>query len=977
MKRFILFLFILIAVSAYSQDTIPRTLHSSVGDSFTGLAIAGVKVEVFDLDSVLVDSVRTEFNGSYGVVVKHPGSYIVRYSHDKYQTAYHNVKVRFYREHFNVHLPDVFMLKALKQRNYELGEATVTTSRIKFYHKGDTLVFDADAFNTAEGSMLDGLMKKLPGVELKRDGRIFVNGRYVDQLLLNGTEFFKGNNRLMLDNLPAYMVKHVQTYEKKRFGGASSLKPDYVMDIKLKKQYETSWLANAEAGGGITRDGSDGRYLGRLFAMRFSKFSRLALFGNVNNLNENLSPGATGDWSPATMLRSQLTTRSAGLDYLKADNHYKWSVRGDLTVQNEVQDDESKTNRVNFLPEGDTYDWMGENARNKSFKVQTNHEISLRLNGSRNNQHQIRLKPFFSFTHHHNRSNSVSGTFFTEPTLLSSSAILDSLRRPLMGQEMRQLLINRTNTELLTKGDFFKGGIAYDAFIETRDSKSFYLIEGSADYQNISNKSYDHYLLEVMGDNSSYRNRYMPEKMHKLSADVNLMTTYVVRAYRPGEAVSKLFHIYPGVSFAVKQDYSNRLLYRLDRLDEGNFSLGTLPSMSTLLDVLDSGNSYDSNLLSYNASPNVSTRLDWLNFGKKDNQAIRIDAKFQTKIQHENLDYCRVTNFKPKRTSVDFSTDITINYNFLRKSKKYGASSADSPMLKFQYKLDHILPDMLTMLNITDDANPLLVTKGNESLHRAVTHTMLLGLYKDTDFSNFKAVISYVPTNRALTMSSVYDKQTGVRTLTPQNIDGNWHADAEVYYMMSPQKSKKWTFETRTQSVYHNSEDLISLSESQQNLRSIVKTLSLIEALKGTYRFSEKYEIGFRVRGSYLNARSARTDFAEINAGDFDFSLSAQVELPGKIKVNTDLTQYCRRGYQDASMNSNELVWNFGLSRSFLSGNLTLRLDGFDILGQLSNVQRTVNVQGRTERFYSSMPSYFMARLSYRLNKKPKNQTNQ
>ena len=77
----------------------------------------------------------------------------------------------------------------------------MTATKVKFYNKGDTLVFNADAFELAEGSMLDALVSQLPGVELKKNGQIYVNGRFVENLLLNGKDFFKGDNSIMLDNL--------------------------------------------------------------------------------------------------------------------------------------------------------------------------------------------------------------------------------------------------------------------------------------------------------------------------------------------------------------------------------------------------------------------------------------------------------------------------------------------------------------------------------------------------------------------------------------------------------------------------------------------------------------------------------------------------------------------------------------------------------------------------------------------------------
>lgn len=95
-----------------------------------------------------------------------------------------------------------------------------------------------------------------------------------------------------------------------------------------------------------------------------------------------------------------------------------------------------------------------------------------------------------------------------------------------------------------------------------------------------------------------------------------------------------------------------------------------------------------------------------------------------------------------------------------------------------------------------------------------------------------------------------------------------------------------------------------------------------------------------------------------------------QVELPWKFKLSTDITLYSRYGYNDHTMNTNDVVWNARLERSF--GNFTIMADGFDMLGQLSNVQRVVNAQGRTETWYNSIPRYAMLHVEYRLNVMPK-----
>ncbi len=187
----------------------------------------------------------------------------------------------------------IMMIRAAKV----LSEVTVTASKVKFYNKGDTIVYNADAFVLAEGTMLDGLLRQMPGVELKDDGRIFVNGEYVEELLLNGKDFFKGNNKVMLENIGAYTVKNVEVYRKQkdidRVLGKGFGEKSLAMDVKLKKEYNQGMMLNAEAG-----YGSDDRYLGRLFGLWFSDHARVSAVGNINNLNDDRKPGEQTGFDP-------------------------------------------------------------------------------------------------------------------------------------------------------------------------------------------------------------------------------------------------------------------------------------------------------------------------------------------------------------------------------------------------------------------------------------------------------------------------------------------------------------------------------------------------------------------------------------------------------------------------------------------------------------------------------------------------------
>ena len=101
-----------------------------------------------------------------------------------------------------------------KIRTDDLSEVTVTATRIKMFYRGDTIVYDATAFKLPDGSMLDDLIRQMPGVTLNDAGEIFVNGKKVDELLLGSRSFMRGNKKVLMENLPYYTVKNLKVYEK-------------------------------------------------------------------------------------------------------------------------------------------------------------------------------------------------------------------------------------------------------------------------------------------------------------------------------------------------------------------------------------------------------------------------------------------------------------------------------------------------------------------------------------------------------------------------------------------------------------------------------------------------------------------------------------------------------------------------------------------------------------------------------------------
>jgi hypothetical protein len=269
-------------------------LTGQVMDSFRRISLSDISVILMNEDSVVIDSTQTKNEDGYSFYVPAVRSkYIVKASAEGFDDEYLKYEVKGLSRNTYFNLPNIYIHKNVSY-DKTLDDVVVKASKVQFVWKGDTLVYNADAFNIPEGSMLEDIIKQLPGVELKKNGEIIVNGRKIDFLTLNGKDFFKGKNELILKNLPYYTVKNIKVYDKQTRLGEfldDNSSKDYVMDVVLKKEYSNSFVGNAE--GAL---GTNDRWMTRLFGLSLSDRMRITSFANMNNVNNN-STISDGDWS--------------------------------------------------------------------------------------------------------------------------------------------------------------------------------------------------------------------------------------------------------------------------------------------------------------------------------------------------------------------------------------------------------------------------------------------------------------------------------------------------------------------------------------------------------------------------------------------------------------------------------------------------------------------------------------------------------
>ena len=932
---------------------------------FTHAPIVGATVVIMEADSTAIDTLTSskyKYNGrlgGFGFEIPEPGTYIVHCSHPDYEDSYTPLVIKKFYKHETFRTGDMFYMqrkqpKALPEDEETAGEileeAVVKATKVKFYIDKDTIVYNADAFNLSEGSMLDALIRQLPGVELKQGGQILVNGRQVNELLLNGKDFFNRDRQLILDNLPSFMVQKVKVYQRaserqRMMGDTLGLKP-LVMDIGLKRKYSIGWIANADAGGGTGE-----RFLGRLFALRLTPNSRISLYANANNLSDDRKPGENTDWKPAQMGTGVTTARSAGLDYNVEDARGRYKVGGGASFSHNDAATEMRQAGENFLPDGNTYGRSTAGWRSHDVRFSTNHLLDL----FKTSNWGFTLVPGFSFHDYSNRSNSAAAELSADISGRWGKEWMDSIAAPHAGGLLRRYALNRTLRSALGDGRDWNTDITlFKTFRIPHDDRFWFSIDGSFRYDYAKNKTFDHYRLEYFrtetgSQSADFRNRY-DERLDKgyeysISPDV----------FIPFGNYNRLTVAY---KYLQRRRTTNRSLYLLNQLDgwgeDTDYGLGQLPSVGEMLQVLDKGNSSYATKMDFVHTPSVQ-------FGRETVTENRTICEFNVilplRIERNRLDY--------QRGALD--TLFHRNVVFLEPQLSLRWENYPTFGLYANYQYTSSAPEMTYLVDLRDDSNPLNIMLGNPDLENRHTHHFDILFNRALSGQRmYNAGGSFNVHQNSLALGYTYDRTTGVRTVTPQTVDGNWDARVHGGFSLPLDSATRWNLQGNARLAYWNSVDLIDEQCSEVGSYYADATLKL------DYRPTSRLYFGLKGDLHYQHSMSDREDFETIDLCDFDYGLTAQVELPLGFKVSTDLTMYSRRGYSDSGMNTDEFVWNARLSKTFLKGNLALILDGFDLLGNLSNVRRSINAQGRTETWYNVTPRYALFHVVYRFNKQPK-----
>ncbi|MBR6978837.1 MAG: outer membrane beta-barrel protein [Prevotella sp.] len=901
-------------------------LAGEVYDSFTKAKIKAF-VTLMRSDSTVVDTVTCMSWSTlsyYGFKVPAvQADYILKATAEGYEDTYMNYQLRHIARNSYFELPRILMKKKQDDiwKENDLEGVTVTGTRVKLTYKGDTLVFNASAFNLPEGSMLDGLIRQMPGAELKDNGDIYINGKKVDYLTLNGKDFFKGQNKVMLENLPYFTVKDIKVYNKStkqsELVGRDIEKKDYVMDVELKREYNRGYLGNAEVGAG-----TDNRYLARLFGLYYSDHSRISLFGNTNNINETRRPGGEGEWTPSEMPRGLRTTKQTGFHLSTEDADKNWDETMDATFTWSDADFWSRNATERFAKEGNIMGGSESRSRQKDFNFNVSNQFTLQKpftlynyvtlyygDGTRNTQNQ-------------------DSTWQQAPINNTTSIGLNKYRT-----------LNLNGLLLYYKkfnwGDFFSININAN-FSQTKPSDNF-------------SRTETHYAQNLLDD---LRNQY--NDSHQDSYQYSIAASYSLQ-------LPNQWSIEPDVTYKQSWNNSRNDLFRLDRLkDFDPQDIGTLPSSrEQLMTVLDIDNSITQQLL-------TRTYTGRLAINKSDDKGY-ISFQLPVTINAERINY----------NDHHIDTIARRSYTLFTPSFNYYQWGRQKGLQYINYSMNVSKPSFATLMPHNNTANPLSTWVSNTGLKANVTHNLNIAFQFNNDstkcFANIWASANI--TRNAWGTRTTYDKETGAYTLRNDNINGNWQASIGTNYQKPIDRKKLLTFKERADAYYNHSVDFpilyLNTGTASGSSKSTVNNWTLHDRLELEYQ-KDKLTATLMGDVTWRISTSDREDFERISAFDFSYGARLLYVIPWvKLSLATDIKMFSRRGYNSEMMNTNDLVWNAELSRSLFKEKLTLKLTAFDILHQLSNKQYTVNAQGRTETWDNCIPRYLMLTCAFKFNKTP------
>ena len=942
-KALITMVLLIVALTAGAQ----RTISGKAVEADSGEPLPSATVKLMKRDSTLVKGVVTDINGNFRVNAPSDGKYILRLS---------CVGFKNYVKDITVSGKDVSLGKVqMKSDAIMLQGAVVTANAAKVVLKEDTFVYNAAAYRVPEGSVVEELVKRLPGAKVDDDGKITINGKEVKKILVDGKEFMTGDTKTAMKNLPTSVIEKVKAYDEKsdlaRVSGIDDGEEQTVLDFGIKRGMNKGMFSNIDAGAGTEK-----RYAVRGMGAGFTDKMRIMGFFNANNTNDMGFPGGGGGGRFGGARNGLNANKMVGInlnyeekDKLKINTNVRWNHSdGDVA---------SRSSSENFVSQKGSF----SNSLSNSYTRGDSWNANMRLEWQPDTMTNILFRPNFSYSKNDGRTMSQSATFSYDPYLYTDDPLSDTGLRILEAAD--SVMVNHS----LRNGITYSDSKNYSAMLQVNRKLSttgrnitlrFNINQKDSENKSLSlNNVHLYQIQNAAGQDSTYQtNRWnlTPSKTFSYQARI----TY-------SEPLWKATFLQLSYQFRYNRTKSDRSTYDFSDLGEDFFN-GLTPAYR----------SWDSyfNRLSNLGKPLESYLDDDLSRYSEYKNYIH-DMEVQLRIIRKNYNFNVGFNVQPQKTNFiqDYQgvyvdtcrtvTNVTPTADFRWKISKVS-------QLRINYRGSTSQPSMTDLLDITDDSDPLNISKGNPGLKPAFTNSFRL-FYNNYIEKMQRAIMvhaNFSNTRNSISQMVTYDPVTGGRTSRPENINGNWNASGGFMFNTALDTLGRFYTNTSTDLNYSHRVSYLNLDNKEVADRNTVNTTGIRETLTAGVRNSW---LEFELTGTlnYQHTRNEMQPQNNMDTWDFSYGSNVNVTLPWGMTLATNIGMNSRRGYSDASMNTNELVWNAQLSQSFLKGSpLTVSLQWFDILQQQSTISRSISAMMRSDTEYNSINSYGMIKVVYRLN---------
>ena len=959
MKRFLLSMaaVLMAALSASAQRTLSGTVVDKDGQE---PVIQATVALLQQKDSALVANAVTNLNGVFQMTAPRDGSFLLRVTYVGYKTLFRPVTVsgspvKLGTLQIEV---DAKMLKGV--------EVVKNIARVQT--KGDTLIYNADAFKTPEGSVVEELVKRLPGAEVDDDGNIKINGKSVSKIKVDNKEF--GDAKTALKNLPANIVERIRAYDEKsdlsRITGIDDGNEQTVLDFGLRQGMNRGTMANADLGAG-TKD----RYAARLFGMMMRGDHRLMGMFNANNTNDMGfgGGGGRGFGGGRGMGGNGLNAAKMGMlnynyektDLLIAQAWVNWNHRdGDSWSRRAVQ---------NFYG-GQTNSF--QNSVNQSYSRSNSWSAGGRIEWTPDTLWNISLRPNLSYSTNDGTSNNLSASFNNDPYSILDTQIGTALLQEIIknGGNLDSLLVNASSNRSLSYGEnkTLGGTLMVNRLLNGRGRNITLQLQGN--YNDSENRQLSNNYTRLFQSLTTFNgvsglDRYQTNRYNLTPTttwDYSIRATYSEPiAYATFLQFSYTFQYRNNESDRSTYDYSDPLL---STHGPGYDFSGVKPMYRqwddyfSLLDrdYMDRDMFYTRDQSRYSAYKNyIHTGEIMLRFIRS-----TYDFNFGVQVVPQTSEYTqRYLNVDTvvNRSVTNWSPTANFRWRFSQQGN-----------LRFEYRGSTSQPSMENLLVINDDTDPLNKTTGNASLKPSFTQSF--NLRYNNFFQRYQRYINadanFSTTANSIASKVTYDPVTGGRTSRPENINGNWNARANVMFGSAIDSLGLFSYSLQLSDNY--SHHVSYVDQNREAVKNATNSNTIGSRLGLSYRNSW-LEVELNGSLNYTHTRNELQPQSNLDTWSFAYGFNTTIYLPWGTQIATDLGMNSRRGYSDNSMNTNELLWNAQISHSLLRGKpLTLSLQFFDILGQQSNFSRTISAMARTDNEYNAVNSYVMFRASYRLN---------